>query len=63
LTVSELAGAVWRKSGASGAGNDCVEIALVETGAGIRDSKNPEGPALRFAVNGWTTFLASTKGD
>jgi hypothetical protein len=61
LTVSELAGAVWRKSSHSGAGNDCVEIALVESGAGIRDSKNPQGSALVFGPTQWSAFLAARK--
>jgi hypothetical protein len=59
LTVSEAADAGWRKSSHSGAGNDCVEIALVETGTAVRDSKNPHGPRLRFAPLGWGDFLAS----
>ena len=63
MTVSEPAGAVWRKSSHSGAGNDCVEIALVETGAAVRDSKIPQGPRLRFDSNEWANFLAATKDD
>lgn len=62
MTVSELAGAVWRKSSYSGAGNDCVEIALVGNGAGIRDSKNPGGPVLIFGAPEWSAFLAAAKG-
>ena len=58
MTVSEPAGAAWRKSSHSGAGNDCVEIALVADGAAVRDSKNPDGPRLRFADNQWADFLA-----
>jgi hypothetical protein len=63
LTVSEPAGAAWRKSTFSGAGNDCVEIALAESGAAVRDSKNPDGVVLRFATAGWATFLTATKND
>jgi uncharacterized protein DUF397 len=61
MTVSEPAGAVWRKSSHSGAGNDCVEIALVDTGAAVRDSKNPQGPRLRFDGNKWAGFLAAAR--
>ncbi|RSM58477.1 DUF397 domain-containing protein [Kibdelosporangium aridum] len=61
MTVSELAGAAWRKSSRSGAGNDCVEIALAHTGASVRDSKNPEAGMLRFDTAGWATFLVATK--
>jgi hypothetical protein len=63
LTVSEPAGVVWRKSSHSGAGNDCVEIALVETGAAVRDSKNPQGPKLRFSSREWAGFLTTNKHD
>lgn len=62
MFVSDPAGAVWRKSSHSGAGNDCVEIALVETRAHVRDSKNPDAGALNFGTTGWATFLAATKG-
>ncbi|MEV4316497.1 DUF397 domain-containing protein [Actinocrispum sp. NPDC049592] len=53
---------MWRKSSYSGAGNDCVEIALVDNGAGIRDSKNPGGPVLIFGAAEWSAFLAAAKG-
>ncbi|CAM3500831.1 DUF397 domain-containing protein [Kibdelosporangium persicum] len=61
MTVSEPAGTVWRKSSHSGAGNDCVEIALAHTEARVRDSKNPEAGVLRFESAVWTAFLATTK--
>jgi hypothetical protein len=63
LTVSEPAGAVWRKSSFSGSGNDCVEIASVETGAAVRDSKNPDGPVLRFTGGKWAAFIESARSD
>lgn len=38
---------VWRKSSRSNAqGGDCVELAALPSGIGIRDSKNPTGPIL-----------------
>lgn len=63
MTVSDPAGAAWRKSSHSGAGNDCVEIALAGTLARVRDSKNPDGGTLRFGTTGWTTFLTAAKRD
>jgi Domain of unknown function (DUF397) len=63
LTVSDPAGALWRKSSRSGAGNDCVEIALADTSARVRDSKNPGGGVLRFGTTDWTIFLAAAKND
>lgn len=47
----------WRKSSHSGGGNDCVEIATARRTAGVRDSKNPDGPRLRFAAEDWSSFL------
>lgn len=61
MTVSDPAGPVWRKSSHSGAGNDCVEIALAESGARVRDSKNPDAGVLRFGSADWTLFLATTR--
>jgi hypothetical protein len=61
LIVFEPAEDRWRKSSFSGASNDCVEIALVETGAAVRDSKNPDGPRLRFAHVGWADFLTAAR--
>ena len=63
MTVSDPAGAVWRKNSRSGAGNDCVEISLAETGARVRDSKNPDAGMLRFAAAGWVDFLRTTRGE
>lgn len=56
----------WRKSSYSGSDNaQCLEVAdgfssLVP----VRDSKNPQGPALVFGDAGWSAFVASLKsGD
>jgi Domain of unknown function (DUF397) len=38
-----------------------VEIALAPVGAGVRDSKNPLGPALGFDEVAWGRFLGVTK--
>ncbi|MCG5459616.1 DUF397 domain-containing protein [Micromonospora sp. PSH03] len=59
-----LNGARWRKSTKSnGSGNgDCVEVADNIPGVvGVRDSKDPEGPALTFNPQGWATFVAGLK--
>ncbi|WP_433664782.1 DUF397 domain-containing protein [Nocardia sp. CA-128927] len=53
----DLSGAKWFKSRRSGASKDCVEVAFVEGGAvGVRDSKNPTGPALVFTPAAWDAF-------
>ena len=40
----------------------CVEIAaLPDGGAAIRDSKDAEGPVLRFGAEEWAAFLNAVK--
>ena len=57
-------GANWQKSSFSGAnGGNCVEVAAGEPGVvAVRDSKDPDGPALIFSPADWSAFLASLKG-
>jgi hypothetical protein len=59
-----LSGAVWRKSSRSnGSGGNCVEVATNLAGiVAVRDSKNPNGPALVFTPAQWSTFMARIKG-
>ncbi|WP_063051784.1 DUF397 domain-containing protein [Nocardia arthritidis] len=58
MTV-DLTGARWFKSSHSGGGADCVEVAHLAGGmVGIRDSKNPTGPALIFTPSEWDAFTA-----
>jgi len=56
----DLTHAVWRKSSySSGNGGQCVEVARNLPGVvAVRDSKNPEGPALVFGPDQWAGFLA-----
>ncbi|MFI9414819.1 DUF397 domain-containing protein [Nocardia gamkensis] len=49
--------AKWFKSSYSGADKACVEIAFLAEGhIGVRDSKNPTGPALMFTPGEWDVF-------
>jgi Domain of unknown function (DUF397) len=59
----DLAQAEWRKSSYSnGNGGACVEVARNLPGAvAIRDSKDPDGPALAFAADQWQAFTARVK--
>ncbi|MBF6297176.1 DUF397 domain-containing protein [Nocardia amamiensis] len=54
-----LSGGHWFKS-SHGAGQDqCVEVAHLDSGmVGVRDSKNPTGPALIFTPSEWDAFTA-----
>ncbi|MBB5917466.1 hypothetical protein BJY24_006378 [Nocardia transvalensis] len=58
----DLSAAEWFKSSRSSTGGDCVEVAhLAEGMVGVRDSKNPNGPALVFSPSEWDAFNADVK--
>jgi hypothetical protein len=60
--MTDLTGAQWFKSSRSGDNRDCVEAAHLTHGrVGVRDSKNPTGPALVFTPTEWDTFLNVAK--
>lgn len=56
----DLNSARWKKSTRSGAsGGNCVEVADNLPGfVGVRDSKDPSGPALVFGPTAWRAFVA-----
>ena len=54
--------AQWRKSSRSGAGNACVEVAMLADGRrAIRDSKHRSGPVLVLNPTTWTAFTAQVR--
>ncbi|MCX4826860.1 DUF397 domain-containing protein [Streptomyces sp. NBC_01142] len=59
--ATDLPGAAWRKSSYSGAQEgQCVEVAnVVEShqGIAVRDSKDPNGPALLINPASFTEFI------
>ncbi|MGA5818429.1 DUF397 domain-containing protein [Kitasatospora sp. NPDC094028] len=60
MSTSPEHGTRWRKSSHSGGQGACVEIAGPTAGAvAVRDSKDPEGPQLRFSADAWRAFAAA----
>jgi hypothetical protein len=58
----DLSRAEWRKSTRSGSSGDCVEVADNLPGVvAVRDSKDPDGPALTFTRSEWTAFISAAK--
>ncbi|MCN0154836.1 DUF397 domain-containing protein [Salinispora arenicola] len=54
----DLSNARWKKSTRSGT-SECVEVAGNLPGVvGVRDSKDPTGPALVFGPAAWRAFVA-----
>lgn len=52
---------VWRKSARSGNNGQCVEVRHQEDAVDVRDSKDPTGPILTFALSEWAAFIASAR--
>jgi hypothetical protein len=52
----------WFKSSLSFSNSNCVEVAsLTEGEIGVRDSKDSEGPVLRFTPDEWHAFLGGVR--
>jgi len=60
-TTEEPADLTWYKSSHSGPeGGECVEVATTSDTVHVRDSKNGQGPVLRFPAGGWAAFVSYT---
>ncbi len=52
----------WRKSSHSGEQGNCVEVAaLADGGIAVRNSRDPDGPALVYTPAEMAAFLAGAK--
>ncbi|WP_327681839.1 DUF397 domain-containing protein [Kitasatospora sp. NBC_00458] len=56
----DLSHAAWFKSSYSTNGGECVEVSASFPGAvPVRDSKDPQGPALVFPADAWHSFVTA----
>ena len=57
-----FAGPYWVKSTLSLANGNCVEVADLPGGRiGVRNSRDPNGPVLRFTSDEWRAFLGGAR--
>jgi len=62
IEVADLSSVNWRTSSRSGAnGGNCVQVADLPGTIAVRDSKDPDGPALLFTPAEWAAFTARVK--
>lgn len=61
MTSVDLSRAHWKKSSRSSGNGQCVEVADLVHAVAMRDSKDPDGPALVFDRDGWMRFLAGAR--
>ena len=60
--MSEQMNASWVRSSLSFSNGNCVEAASLPGGEiGVRDSRRPEGPVLRFTPGEWDAFVGRTR--
>ena len=54
--------AIWVRSSFSFSNGNCVEVANLPGGEiGVRDSRDPEGPVLRFTPGEWDAFVGRAR--
>jgi hypothetical protein len=58
----DLTSAEWHKSSYSSNNGNCVEVARnIPAVVAVRDSKNPDGPALVFTADQWRAFASGAR--
>lgn len=61
LAASQGQGLTWRKSTRSASNGACVEVAATPGAVLVRDSKDPDGPVLRFTGQSWRDFVTAVR--
>ncbi|MEV7024864.1 DUF397 domain-containing protein [Kitasatospora sp. NPDC093558] len=52
----------WFKSSYSSNGGECIEVAANSVHyVPVRDSKDPQGPALAFPAEAWSAFVTAVR--
>jgi hypothetical protein len=51
----------FKVSSFTASGTSCVAVAMGDGTIGVRDSKDPAGPVLRFTEREWQAFLSGVK--
>jgi hypothetical protein len=51
----------WRKARRSMNNGNCAEVAAVPGIVAMRDSKDPQGPILRYSISSWIPFVAAVR--
>jgi hypothetical protein len=53
---------IWVESSLSFSNGNCVEVAELPGGSvGVRSSRDPEGPVLKFTQGEWNAFLGGAR--
>jgi len=53
---------VWTKSSLSFSNGNCLEVTELPGGSvGVRNSRDPDGPVLRFTQGEWDAFLGGAR--
>lgn len=61
VSAGSLLGARWVKASASDGLNDCIELADLGESVAMRNSRDPEGPALIFTRPELRAFVAGSR--
>lgn len=62
MTTMNVKPTGWQRSSYSTTQENCVEIARTTRQAAVRDSKDPDGPALVFGTRAFALFVEGLRG-